>query len=589
MTSDATGKIRAADMLVKALVAYGVDRVFCVPGESYLPLLDAIHDRPEIDLIVTRHEGGAGFMAVADAKCTGRPGICLVSRGPGAMNAAIAVHTAQQDAVPLILIVGQVGTSERGRGAFQEVDYAKTFSDMAKDVWEVSQGSRLAETFARAWSSSTSGTPGPVVLAIAEDAFSQMSSDERVTVPTRIESEPGQHIIDAVARLLGGAQRPILIAGGALGSVAGRSALAIAAQAHHLPVVLSYKHQDLFDNRDPLYGGYLGFKIPKPQVAQFREADLVLAVGTRLTDVTTQNYRFPRAPQPDQVLIHVYPDPSQLGRVFRADRAIATDPVQFLLRLAERHYSPTPERFEWSRRLKLAVDSLAAYDPKPRSDGIEFGTLVSAVCRRASRDAVLCVDAGNFSGWVHRLWPMSPTNLLIGTVGGAMGIGVPGGITAALRFPQRQVITFVGDGGLMMTGAELATAAQYKARLAVFVATNGTYGTIRQHQEIAYPGRISGTDLYRVDVKQFATACGALGLAISTLDDIDGAVEEALAHTGPVVVDVNTSVESLSAYMTLTQARERGHRSASKDRAGSDHGAPAGTPGSIREKTGPSA
>ena len=560
MTSESTGKLRAANVLVTALVAHGVDRVFCVPGESYLPLLDAIHDTPEIDLIVTRHEGGAGFMAVADAKCTGRPGVCLVSRGPGAMNAAIAVHTAEQDAVPLILIVGQVSTAERGRGAFQEIDYVKTFSDMAKDIWEVSQGSRLAETFARAWASSSSGTPGPVVLAIAEDALSQLSNNARVTVQRTIASEPGQHTIEAVAQLLRGAQRPILIAGGALGSVAGRHALAVAAQAHHVPVVLSYKHQDLFDNRASLYGGYLGFKIPKSQVALFSEADLVLAVGTRLTDVTTQNYRFPRAPQTDQVLIHVYPDPSQLGRIFRTDHTIAADPVQFLEQLAERHYSPTPERFEWSRRLRLAVESLAAYDPKLRSDGIEFGALVSAVCRRAKQDAVLCVDAGNFSSWVHRLWPMRPSNLLIGTVGGAMGIGVPGGIAAALRFPQRQVITFVGDGGLMMTGAELATAAQYNARLAVFVSTNGTYGTIRQHQELAYPHRVSGTDLYRVDVRQFANACGALGLAISTLDDIDGVVEQALAHTGPVVVDVNTSIESLSAYMTLTQAREFGGR-----------------------------
>jgi acetolactate synthase-1/2/3 large subunit len=416
-----------------------------------------------------------------------------------------------------------------------------------------------------------------------------MTNNVRVTAPPTIACEPGPHIIETVAQLLGSAQRPILIAGGALGSAAGRQALAAAAQVHHLPIVLSYKRQDLFDNRDPLYAGYLGFKIPKPQVAQFSEADLVLAVGTRLTDVTTQNYRFPRAPQPDQPLIHVYPDPSQLGRIFRTDHAIAADPVQFLQQLAERHYSRTPERFQWSRRLKFAVDSLTVYEPKLRADGIEFGALVAAVSRRAKRDAVLCVDAGNFSSWIHRLWPMSPANLLIGTVGGAMGIGVPGGIAAALRFPRRQVIAFAGDGGLMMTGAELATAAQYKARLVVFVSTNGSYGTIRQHQELAYPDRISGTNLYRVDVRQFAGACGALGLAISTIDDIEAVVEKALAHTGTVVVDVNTSIESLSAYMTMSRARELGYGDAWSDRAGSQQSSRTGAQGSTTEKGGPRA
>jgi len=366
-----------------------------------------------------------------------------------------------------------------------------------------------------------------------------------------------------VAKLLREARRPLLIAGGALESVAGRQALASAARAHHVPVVLSYKRQDLFDNRDPLYGGYLGFKIPNEQVALYCEADLVLAVGTRLTDVTTQNYRFPRAPQPDQILVHVYSDSSRLGRIYKTDYPIAANPVRFLEQLAQSAHVPTPEQLGWSRRLASDVHAQGDYNPERRPDGIEFGALISSVARRAEPDAVVCVDAGSFSSWVHRLWPFRTSNLLIGTVGGAMGIGVPGGVAAALRFPERQVLSFVGDGGFMMTGAELATAAQYSARLAVFVSTNGTYGTIRQHQELAYPERVSGTDLYRVDVTQFARACGAHGLAISTLEDIEGVVEEALEFDGAVVVDVKTSVEALSAYMTLTEAREKGRRSIS--------------------------
>ncbi len=545
----------AAALLVDCLRKQGVDRLFCVPGESYLALLDALHDAPDIHLVTCRHEGGAGFMAVADAKITGKPGLCAVSRGPGASNAAIAIHTAEQDAVPLVVLVGQVARSERGRGAFQEVDYAKTFADMAKGVWEVNEAERLPEVIARAFHVAQSDTPGAVVVSLPEDMLGDAATAKPVPPLPVAKAAPAAGDIDAVMAHLADAERPLLIAGGRVGDDAGRAALLRAAEAHDLPVVPSFKRQDIFANDHPNFGGYLGFKIPRPQVEALAEADLILAVGTRLTDVTTQNYRLPRAPLPDQPLLHVYPDPAKIGAVFKTALGLPVDPIAFLEALAERNAPAPPGRAAWRQALHERALRLAVYEPLAMADGVNFGALAHALARQAGPDAVIVMDAGNFSSWVHRHWPWQPTNLIVGTVGGAMGLGIPGAVAAGLRLPGRQILAFVGDGGMLMTGGELATAMGEGVPIKVFLSNNRSYGTIRLHQERDYPRRVIGTELANPDFAALAQAYGATGLRVDDEAEIEEAVAAALAAEGPVLVEVRASLEAISAYTTIEALR----------------------------------
>jgi acetolactate synthase I/II/III large subunit len=471
--------LSAAGLLVAELEAHGVDRVFCVPGESYLAVLDALYGRP-IEVITCRHEGGAGFMAVADAKLTGRPGICLVSRGPGASNAAIAVHTAQQDATPLLLLVGQVERKGRGRGAFQEVNYERTFGDMAKLVVEVSDPARIAEVTTSAFHVAATGTPGPVVVVLPEDMLTEPAAAPLLAPRQHPAAASASAAVAAAIDLLDRAERPLLNAGGRLSSTASRATLRRAAEHRRLPVVASFRNQDLLDNDHPLFAGHLGYLIPKPQVAAYQESDLILAVGTRLGDVTTQGYVMPTAPRPKQKLIHVYDDGAVLGSVFATDLAIAADPTAFLEALAAAPAPPAARSPAWSEKLHRMWAEMASWDPRKAGDGIVFGAVVAALGRRCGADAVFTIDAGNFSGWLSRYFPFRASQRLLGPISGAMGFGVPGAVAAALRL-KRRVICLVGDGGMLMTGNELAVAVQHKLPLVIIVANNGSYGTIRLH------------------------------------------------------------------------------------------------------------
>ena len=546
---------RAAEVLVESLKRHGTDRLFCVPGESYLALLDALADQRAIQLVACRHEGGAGFMALADAKLTGRPGVVAVSRGPGATNVAIAVHSAQQDAVPLVVLIGQVARGERGRGAFQEVDYGKTFADMAKAVWEVHDADRLGETLARAFHVALSGTPGPTVVALPEDMLSdEIAAEESLVLPPA-RSEAGGGDMVRVLELLARAKRPLLIAGGMLERDAGRHALARAAKVHHLPVALTFKHQEIFDNASPLFAGYLGFKIPRPQVDAMAEADLVLAVGTRLGDVPTQGFSFPRAPLPAQPLVHVYPDPAAIGRVYRTELGLACDPIAFLEALGGHNAEIGAAREAWAAELHARAAAMARYEPQIFEDGVDFGAAVLPLARHAPKDSILVFDAGNFSSWVHRVWPWDGSHLAIGAVGGAMGLGVPGAVAACLRHPDRTVLCFVGDGGAMMTGNELATGIQHGAAPKIFVSNNRSYGTIRLHQERDYPRRVAATELANPDFAAWARAFGAEGLTIARQEDAEDVVGQALACDRAVVVDVQSSLEAISAYTTISKLR----------------------------------
>jgi acetolactate synthase I/II/III large subunit len=539
----------AAELLVATLEAHGVDRVFCVPGESYLAVLDALYGRP-IEVITCRHESGAGFMAVADAKLTGRPGICFVSRGPGAGNAAIAVHTAQQDAAPLVLFVGQIERKDRGRRAFQEVNYDRTFGDMAKLVVEVSDPARLAEATARAFHAALTGTPGPVVVVLPEDMLTE-PTEAAVAAPRALPLAlpSGAVVADAAARLRR-AQRPLLIAGSRLASPQGRAALRAAIERWQVPVAVSFRQQDLLDNDHPLFAGHLGYLIPKRQVDTYGESDLILAIGTRLGDVTTQGYVLPAAPRPRQTLIHIYDDPAVLGSVYEPDLAIAADPAAFLAALAGEDPASSGPAPGWSAKLHGLWTEMATWRPVAAEDGIVFGSVIAALAPRVGAAAVFTIDAGNFAGWLSRYFPFRASQRLLGPISGAMGFGVPAAVSAALRL-QRRVICLVGDGGMLMTGNELAVAVQHKLPLLVVVSSNGSYGTIRLHQEKAFPGRRIATDLVNPDFAKLAEAFGATGIRVEREAELEPALDWALAVPGPALIDVQTSLEHISAFTTL--------------------------------------
>ena len=545
----------AAQILAETLVRHGVDRVFCVPGESYLALLDALLDRPEIEVVTCRHESGAGFMAVADGKITGRPGVALVSRGPGATNAAIAVHTADQDAVPLVLFIGQVERKDRGRGALQEVDYETTFADMAKYVVEIHDPAALADATAMAFRTAVEGTPGPVVVSMPEDMLEDPAPAPADPLPVATPSLDAAAVAK-VAERLAAAERPLIIAGAGVTSAEGRRLLAECADRWQVPVAVGFKRQDLIDNDHPCFAAHLGYGAPRRILETLSEADLILAIGSRLGDVTTQGYRLPKAPRPDQPLIHVHPDPGQVGRVYETDLGIVADAEAFLAALAERNTEPPPSpRAAWIERVHAVHADLARWQPRPAADGVDFGYVIAALADALPADAVLAGDAGNFNGWMHRYFPFRATNLLLGAVSGAMGLGVPAAVAAALRCPDRPVVGLVGDGGFLMTGNELATAVRYGARVRLFVANNASFGTIRLHQEIAYPGRTMATGLTNPDFARLAQAFGARGLTIADAADAEPVVAEALACDGPVVVDVRSSLEHISAFADLDDFR----------------------------------
>ncbi|MEM7428219.1 MAG: thiamine pyrophosphate-dependent enzyme [Pseudomonadota bacterium] len=546
---------RAADLMVEALEAYGIERVWCVPGESYLTLLDALCDS-EIETIQCRHESGAGFMAVSESKLTGRPAVFMVSRGPGATNGSIALHVAEQDATPVILLIGQVSREERGKGAFQEMDYEKFFGSVAKGVWEVSEVQNVVPVMAEAFELATSGTPGPVVISMPEDMLGDAVDGTPRALQAFVPAEPDPEQVAEVAALISRSERPLIMAGGSLRAPRGQAALAAVAEWHRAPVAAMWKHQDIFDNTSPLYAGHLGFGSPAAHVDVLKQADLIIAVGTRLGDVTTQGYTLPRSPEPDQTLVHVHADSAVIGRNFRTDIAACCDPVAFLEQLVREKSTVPAPRETWLEEINSFVSGFTAFTARETDDGVDYGRVVDAFSRLSSDDAIILTDAGNISSWVHRNWKMTPKNVLVGGVAGAMGLGVPGAVTASYLNPGRQAIVVVGDGGILMTGQEIATAMHLGATPIIVVSNNSSYGTIRLHQEKHHPGRISATDLTNPDFCKWAESFGAKALRIERDEDVEPMVEAALAgHDVPVVVEVISSRESLSAFVTLSQFR----------------------------------
>lgn len=543
--------MRAADVIVKCLEAHGITRIYCVPGESYLALLDALYDS-SIQVVVCRHESGAGFMAVAEARLTGKPGVFLVSRGPGATNGSIAIHVAEQDATPVLLLVGQVSREERGRGAFQEVDYTQFFGGMAKGVFEVHEGGKIGETVTRSLRLAAEGTPGPVVVSLPEDMLND-EAGEAVPIPSSIAvAHHSAGDIKTILAMIDAAENPLVVAGAMLRGVRGATALERFSEALRVPVAVTWKNQDIFDNGSPLYAGHLGFGNPPKHREALAKADLIIAVGTRLGDVASLNYTFPSARDPKQKLIHIYPDGEPIGKVFRTDFGLIADPVAVLTDLALNPTVVSSARESWRASINDFVRGFQVFNsPEPR-DGVDFGQVVVSIAKQAPANAIVTTDAGNMSTWVHRHWVMTPKNTLLGAIAGAMGFGVPTAVAAGLVDTSRTAITFVGDGGMLMTGQELATAMHYGAKTKIVISDNGIYGTIRTYQARLYPNRISGTDLVNPDFTQWAKSFGAYADCVSVGDDVDAKVKAFLDHDGAAVLHVKSSKEALSAFTTLS-------------------------------------
>lgn len=529
--------------LLSVFQNHGIDRVFLVPGESYLGILDALYDFPGIDAVTCRHESSAGFMAVADARLTGRPGVALVSRGPGATNASIAVHTAQQDAIPMILIVGQVPRADLRREAFQEIDYRRMFGTIAKWVFEATDPGQLAEAAFKAIRIATSGTPGPVVLVVPEDLQQQQVAQPQWVAREHAGTAPDAGTLRELLRRIEAAERPLLVAGGAFEAPGGREALAALAEAWQIPVALSFRRHDLYSNLHPLYVGDLGLANPKTQIDAFRESDLILALGTRFGDITSQGYGFPDLPCPAQTFVHAYADDHIVGLHFAPDFGLVCDPVALARALVPAHSPKLPAaRAVWRTRLKGIFDAHAAWPQRKADDGIDFALVVKSVREQAKADAIVCLDAGTFAAPVYRHFGFVPPQRLMSPLSGTMGYGTPAAIASQLRFPGRQVICMVGDGGFMMTGNEMIAAVERKLPILFILANNASYASIRIQQELHYPGRILGTNLFNPDFEQIARAFGMQAQRIARAEEVAGAIATGLAAGAPYFIEVETSL-----------------------------------------------
>ena len=538
--------------LLSVLVANGMDRVFLVPGESYLGLLDALSDFPRVDVVTCRHEAGAGFMGVADGKLTGRPGVVMVSRGPGATNASIAVHTAQQDAVPLILVIGQIPAKDLRREAFQEIDYQKAFGAIAKWVAEPTQPGQLAEIGLKAIRIATAGTPGPVVIVIPEDIQQQAVSVPAWIAPRQASSLSDHETIAALLDRLARSERPLLVAGGKFDVPGGREALQAFAEAWQIPVALSFRRHDVFNNTHDLYVGDLGLANPKAQIDAFRTSDLILALGTRFGDITSQGYAFPDLPMPSQTFVHCYPDNHIVGLHFTPEFGLVCDPIALVRALMPKERGTSAPRRAWTTKLReLALAHARWPDPKAE-DGIPFVKVVQAVHRYATADTAICVDAGAFGAPVYRHFAFVYPQRLMAPLSGAMGYGTPAAIATQLRRPHSRVICMVGDGGFMMTGNEMIAAVERKLPIVFILANNGSYGSIRIHQERAYPGRHRGTSLFNPDFTALAQAFGMKSLRLSNARDVDRTIEQAMWTDEPLFVEVMTSLQDV----LVTSAQE---------------------------------
>jgi acetolactate synthase-1/2/3 large subunit len=540
-------------LIAESLIAHGADLIYCVPGESFLGLTDALTDLPALRLIVCRHEGGASYMAVADGRMRRRAGLCLVSRGPGVANAMIGLHTAFHDAVPMLLLVGQIERRDIGRGALQEQNYSRLLGDVTKAVIEASLPSQASEAIARAYHLAESGTPGPVAVILPEDLLDDPADGIAIAQPRpRTMPLPSRQDLDALAARLTAAAQPLVLVGSAMeGDAAQLAALMRLAEAYALPVAATHRWPHLFDSRHPHCAGYVGNRVQPKLMEAMKQADLLVALGERMTDVVSQSYSFPAAPDPQVPFVHIWPDPAEINRVFRADLPIVADPHAVIAALLDCAPTPVPDRADWIARLHAIHRELTAPRHEPAPDGVNVAAVCIALAERMAPDAMLSTDAGNFTSFVHRHIPFGPQHIFLGSAVGGMGAGVPMAVAAALRHPGRQAIAIVGDGGALMTGHEIATALRHGVAPVIIVADNRSYGSIGMHHANRYPGRpvAAAGDLTNPDFAAWARAFGAEGYAIRSESEIAPALEAALAPRAvPAVVHVHASALQVTAW-----------------------------------------
>lgn len=535
---------QAARLLVDCLTEQGCERIFTVPGESFLQVLDGLHGQSDIDVVTCRQEGGVAFMACADGAMTGKPGVAFVTRGPGATNASIGVHVAMQDSQPMILFVGDVARDMRDREGFQEIDFPAFFGPIAKWAARIESADRIPEYVARAWSTAISGRPGPVVLALPEDMLSDDTNAQPLPAAVRPAQAPCPDAMQAMFAMIGDAASPIAIIGGAGWDAKAREYFQKFAERIGLPVATAFRRQDAIDPASPVYAGNLGYG-PNPKlVERVKSADLVLAVGARLGEATTDGYTIPPLSDAERQLIHVHPDPNELGSVYPADLKICADMGEFAEAAALWEDSSIIS-FDAGAQAHAEWDEWAT--PKPNGFPLDMGMAVAKMRELLPAESIICNGAGNFSGWWHRYWRYAGHPTQLAPTAGAMGYGVPAAVAAARRFPDRTVVAVAGDGDFLMNGQELATAAQYELNLLVIVVDNSAYGTIRMHQEREFPERISATELANPDFAAFGAAFGGWSAKAETNDEFDAALSEAQSREGLRLIHCVVDIEQLAA------------------------------------------
>ncbi len=546
-----------AELLIDGLRLNAVERIFCIPGESYLAALDALYDRSEIDLVVCRNEGGAAYMAEADGKLTGRPGICFVTRGPGATNASGGLHVAMQDSTPMILLIGQVARKDMDREAFQEIDYRRMFGQVTKWTAQIEDADRVPEYLNRAFSIATGGRPGPVALALPEDMLTDQSEAADAGAWQALDISPSPADVTRVGEMLGAAERPLIIIGGSGWSETTRQQLQAFAETHRLPVANSFRCQDYFDNDHACYVGDLGLGVNPGLASAVRESDCLLVIGSRLGEMTTGGFTLIDIPRPRQTLIHVHPGAEELGHVYQVDLGIVANAGRFVELLAncrpesnlareDRLTTLRQQYVDWNR--SLVVDS-----------EVQLAEVFGELRAQLEDDAIVCNGAGNTTGWLHRFFRYRRYRSQLAPTSGTMGYGLPAAIAARLRYPDRQVVAITGDGDLMMNLQELATAMQHGVAVIVIVVNNGTYATIRMHQEREYPGRVIGTDMINPDFGALAEAHGGHAERVTTTAEFAPALERALAAQRLALIEICIETNLLTPMLTVEGLRA-GHR-----------------------------
>ena len=550
MQSRTGGKI-----LIDALIVNGVDTVFGVPGESFLEALDAIYERRDkIKFVTCRQEGGAAYMAEAFANVTGQLGVGFVTRGPGVTNASIGLHTAFQGSTPMLLLIGQVPRHQTEREAFQEINYKEMLGPLTKWVAQVDDPKRLPEFINRAINVAMNGRPGPVALALPEDMLAELAQTNDLPPATLTRAVPGDDDLSKVGEMLAQAERPLMVLGGSNWDEAGRAAIHEFAARSHLPVATGFRRQDLFDNCHLSYVGNLGFGSFDPLLNYVKSADLILAVGSRLGDGTVRKYTLIEAPKPKQKLIHVLPAADDLGRVLSPDLAICSDPNSFAEGLNARITIDNPA---WQpTTLLLASQFHSALELRPQVGPVDMGLVMNYLRGTLPSDAIITNGAGNFSDWPNKMFTYRGARTTLAPVSGAMGYGVPSAVAAKIAYPDRIVVSFSGDGDFLMNGQELATAVQYGLNPIFLVINNGSYGTIRMHQEAKHPDRVSGTDLINPDFTAYARSFGAIGEVIEQTQDFTPAFERALKADKATLLELRVGPDSFGPDTSLSALKE---------------------------------